>query len=99
MPLPKVEEARQLDDEALEEAIAATRKRLFELRFQNATRQLKTGLHQFKHEKHRLAQLMTVRNERLLSMTETVAQTESLQTESLEAEVPEATTVIATEEE
>ncbi|NER82324.1 MAG: 50S ribosomal protein L29 [Leptolyngbya sp. SIO1D8] len=67
MALPKVEEARQLDDEALEEQIVVTKRRLFELRFQKATRQLESGLHQFKHERHRLAQLMTVRRERLLA--------------------------------
>lgn len=64
MPLPKISEARDLDDQALETAIADTRKRLFDLRFQQATRQLEGGLHQFKHERHRLAQLMTVLRER-----------------------------------
>ncbi|MBE7386100.1 MAG: 50S ribosomal protein L29 [Leptolyngbya sp. SIO1E4] len=71
MALPKVEEARQLDDQALEAEIVATKRRLFELRFQRATRQLESGFHQFKHERHRLAQLMTVRRERLLSAAET----------------------------
>lgn len=67
MALPKIEEARQLDDQALEDAIVATKRRLFELRFQKATRQLEKGDHQFKHERHRLAQLMTVQRERALS--------------------------------
>ncbi|MEM9119061.1 MAG: 50S ribosomal protein L29 [Cyanobacteria bacterium P01_F01_bin.56] len=66
MVLPKVQEARELDDQALEQAIADTRRKLFDLRFQQATRQLQTGLHQFKHERHRLAQLMTVLRERQL---------------------------------
>ncbi|MDB9525881.1 50S ribosomal protein L29 [Oscillatoria sp. CS-180] len=67
MALPKIQEARELDDQALEAAIIDTRKRLFDLRFQQATRQLESGLHQFKHERHRLAQLMTVLRERELS--------------------------------
>ena len=68
MALPKVREARELDDQALEQAIADTRRKLFDLRFQQATRQLQTGLHQFKHERHRLAQLMTVLRERQLAV-------------------------------
>lgn len=66
MALPKIAEARELDDQALEAAIIDTRKRLFNLRFQQATRQLEGGLHQFKHERHRLSQLMTVMRERQL---------------------------------
>ncbi|MEM0979373.1 MAG: 50S ribosomal protein L29 [Cyanobacteria bacterium P01_H01_bin.58] len=67
MALPKIQEARELDDQALDEAIVTTKRRLFELRFQKATRQIETGFHQFKHERHRLSQLMTVRRERQLS--------------------------------
>lgn len=70
MAMPKIQEARELDDQALDEAIVATKRRLFELRFQKATRQLETGFHQFKHERHRLSQLMTVRRERSLSEVE-----------------------------
>ena len=66
MALPKIQEARDLDDQALETAIVDTKRRLFDLRFQKATRQLQSGLHQFKHERHRLAQLMTVLRERQL---------------------------------
>ena len=67
MALPKIQEVRDLDNQALEQAIADTRRKLFDLRFQQATRQLQTGLHQFKHERHRLAQLMTVLRERQLA--------------------------------
>ena len=63
MALPKIEDARSLSDEELKEQIIATKKQLFELRFQKATRQLEKT-HQFKHERHRLAQLMTVERER-----------------------------------
>lgn len=72
MPLPKISEARDLDDQALETAIVDTRKRLFDLRFQQAIRQLEGGLHQFKHERHRLAQLMTVLRERQLAAPESL---------------------------
>ncbi|MEL6382025.1 MAG: 50S ribosomal protein L29 [Cyanobacteria bacterium J06626_18] len=76
MALPRVEEARQLDDQALDEAIVSTKRRLFELRFQKATRQLESGFHQFKHERHRLAQLMTVRRERLATVEVSAAKPE-----------------------
>jgi large subunit ribosomal protein L29 len=63
MPLPKISEARELSDEKLSEEILAVKKQLFQLRLQKATRQLEKP-HQFKHTKHRLAQLMTVETER-----------------------------------
>lgn len=66
MALPKIEDARSLSDDELQEQIVATKKQLFELRFQKATRQLETT-HQFKHERHRLAQLMTVERERSIA--------------------------------
>jgi large subunit ribosomal protein L29 len=66
MPLPKISDARKLGDEDLINEIVATKRRLFDLRFQKATRQLDKQVHQFKHERHRLAQLMTVQRERQL---------------------------------
>ncbi|MFB2975547.1 50S ribosomal protein L29 [Microseira sp. BLCC-F43] len=63
MPLPKIEDARKLSDEELAEQILAVKQQLFQLRLQKATRQLEKP-HQFKHAKHRLAQLMTVEGER-----------------------------------
>jgi large subunit ribosomal protein L29 len=66
MPLPKVEEIRDLDDQELNDRIVATKKELFQLRFQKATRQLEKP-HQFKHLRHRLAQLLTVERERQLA--------------------------------
>ncbi|GAB4212218.1 MAG: 50S ribosomal protein L29 [Synechococcales cyanobacterium] len=63
MPMPSITEARQLSDEALSSEILAVKKELFELRLQQATRQL-TKPHQIKLAKHRLAQLMTVEGER-----------------------------------
>ncbi|ASC74309.1 50S ribosomal protein L29 [Halomicronema hongdechloris C2206] len=67
MPLPSVEDARQLNDQELADAIVATKRQLFDLRFQKATRQLEREVHQFKHTRHRLAQLMTVQRERQLA--------------------------------
>jgi large subunit ribosomal protein L29 len=66
MALPKIEEIRDLDDQALSERIIETKKELFQLRFQKATRQLEKP-HQFKHLRHRLAQLMTVERQRQLA--------------------------------
>lgn len=63
MAFPKIEEARNLTDEELAEQILATKRQLFELRFQQATRRLEQP-HQFKHLRHRLAQLITVEQER-----------------------------------
>lgn len=67
MALPKIEDARKLSDEELAEEILATKRRLFELRFQQATRRLEKP-HEFKHSKHRLGQLMTVERERQLAL-------------------------------
>lgn len=66
MPLPKIEEARTLSDTELNDEIVNVKKQLFELRLQQATRRLEKP-HQFKHAKHRLAQLMTVESERKLA--------------------------------
>lgn len=63
MPLTKISEARELSDEKLVEEIIAVKKQLFQLRLQKATRQLEKP-HQFKHARHRLAQLLTVETER-----------------------------------
>ncbi|MBV8882667.1 MAG: 50S ribosomal protein L29 [Chroococcidiopsidaceae cyanobacterium CP_BM_RX_35] len=67
MALPKIEEARDLSDAELDEQILAIKRQLFQLRLQKATRQLDKP-HQFKHAKHRLAQLLTVEHERKQSV-------------------------------
>jgi large subunit ribosomal protein L29 len=75
MALPKIDEARSLSDDELLEAIVETKRNLFQLRFKKATRQLDKEVHQFKHTRHRLAQLMTVQRERQLAdATESVSQ-------------------------
>lgn len=71
MPFPKIEEARSLSDEELGQEILAVKRQLFELRLQQATRRLEKT-HQFKHTRHRLAQLITVEAERKRSSTQEV---------------------------
>jgi large subunit ribosomal protein L29 len=66
MPLPKVDEIKDLSDQELSDQITAVKKELFQLRFQKATRQLDKP-HQFKHKRHRLAQLMTIERQRQLA--------------------------------
>ena len=65
MPLPKIEDARKLSEQELADEIVATKKRLFELRLQKATGRLEKT-HEFKHNRHRLAQLLTVEREKQL---------------------------------
>lgn len=66
MALPKVEDARKLNDQELADEIVAVKRQLFELRLQRATRQL-DKTHEFKHKRHKLAQLLTVERERQLA--------------------------------
>ncbi len=66
MALSKISDIRDLDNDDLQNQIIETKKHLFDLRFQKATRQLEKT-HQFKHARHRLAQLLTVERERELS--------------------------------
>ncbi|MFN3927077.1 MAG: 50S ribosomal protein L29 [Pseudanabaenaceae cyanobacterium] len=70
MALPKISEARALSDSELAAAIVAQKKLLFTLRFKLATRQ-PVKPHEFRHAKHRLAQLLTVERERQLQTKET----------------------------
>lgn len=64
MPLSKASEVRELTDQEIGDEILSVKKQLFDLRFQKGTRRLEQP-HQFKHLRHRLAQLMTVEQERL----------------------------------
>lgn len=68
MALPKISEARELSDQELSDQIVAVKKQLFQLRLQKATRQLEKP-HQFRHAKHRLAQLLSVEHERKRAAT------------------------------
>ena len=65
MALPNIADARKLSDEELVSEILATKQRLFQLRFQQGTRRPEKP-HEFKHARHRLAQLLTVERQRQL---------------------------------
>ncbi len=64
MALSKASELRTLSDEDITTEIAKIKRDLFDLRFKKATRQMETGFHEFRHTRRKLAQLMTIENER-----------------------------------
>lgn len=64
MSLPKITEILSLEQEQLEKEIIAAKKQLFDLRLRQATRQ-SFKPHSFRHTKHRLGQLLTVKRQRL----------------------------------
>ena len=68
MALPKIAEVRKMSDEDIADAILGAKKKLFELRLQQATRRLEKT-HEFKHTRHRLGQLLTVERERQLAQS------------------------------
>jgi large subunit ribosomal protein L29 len=63
MARPEITDVRQLAASELDERIQATRRELFDLRFQQATRRLEHP-HRFKAARIKLAHLLTVRNAR-----------------------------------
>ena len=63
MARPSMAEVRKLTDGDLSERISATRRELFDLRFQQATRRLENP-HRFKEARIKLAHLLTVQQER-----------------------------------
>ena len=63
MALPKVADARKLNDEELTQEIVNAKKKLFQLRLEQTTGRLEKP-HLFKHTKHWIAQLLTVQGER-----------------------------------
>jgi large subunit ribosomal protein L29 len=67
MALAKASELRALSDEEIAAEIAKVKRDLFDLRFKKATRQMETGFHEFRHNRRRLAQLMTIERERQLA--------------------------------
>ena len=66
MASAKPAELRNLSDSDITEKIDGIRRELFDLRFQQATRQL-NNTHRFKEARTTLAQLLTVQKERLRS--------------------------------
>ena len=83
MPLPKIEDARNLSDQELADAILAAKRELFDLRMQQATRRLEKP-HLFKHTRHRISQLMTVERERQLAAVAEPSATEVSQPDAQE---------------
>ncbi len=63
MPRSQTAEVRKLTDADITKQIDEIRRELFDLRFQRATRQL-TNTHRFKEARIKLAQLLTVQQER-----------------------------------
>ncbi|MEI6031130.1 MAG: 50S ribosomal protein L29 [Synechococcaceae cyanobacterium ELA739] len=63
MARPDIAEVRTLTDSELTEKIDGTRRELFELRFQQATRRLEHP-HRFKEARIKLAHLLSVQKER-----------------------------------
>jgi large subunit ribosomal protein L29 len=63
MARPAIAEVRKLTDSDLSERITATRRELFDLRFQQATRRLENP-HRFKEARIKLAHLLSVQQER-----------------------------------
>ena len=63
MARPNASKLRQLSDADINDQIDGLRRELFELRFQQATRQL-GNTHRFKESRIKLAQLLTVQSER-----------------------------------
>jgi large subunit ribosomal protein L29 len=64
----EMSDVRKLSDVDISEQINGIRRELFDLRFKQATRQLEQP-HRFKEARRRLAQLLTVRQQRLQSNT------------------------------
>jgi large subunit ribosomal protein L29 len=63
MANPSIADVRKLNDGEITAQIDATRRELFTLRFEQATRRLETP-HRFKQARLKLAHLLTVQTER-----------------------------------
>ncbi len=68
MTKPDKNELQNLSDDDITKQIDESRRQLFDLRFQRATRQL-TQTHLFKDARVKLAQLLTIQHERSRSKT------------------------------
>jgi len=66
MPFPKIGEVRELNDQELAAEIVKVKRELFDLRILKATGRMEKP-HLFKHNRHRLAQLLTIEKERKLA--------------------------------
>ena len=68
MARPNIADVRKLSGDQINEQVNATRRELFELRFQQATRRLENP-HRFKEARIKLAHLKTVQLEQQRSAT------------------------------
>ncbi|ERN42223.1 ribosomal protein L29 [Rubidibacter lacunae KORDI 51-2] len=75
MAFPNIAEVREWDDAAIAQAIVDIKRQLFQLRLEQAKGELEQP-HQFKHARHRLAQLLTVEHERQLAQAATGSEAE-----------------------
>ncbi len=64
MALSKASDLRELSEAEVTAEIAKIKRDLFDLRFKKATRQIESGFHEFRHNRRKLAQLMTIESER-----------------------------------
>nr|YP_063599.1 ribosomal protein L29 [Gracilaria tenuistipitata var. liui]Q6B8W1.1 RecName: Full=Large ribosomal subunit protein uL29c; AltName: Full=50S ribosomal protein L29, chloroplastic [Gracilaria tenuistipitata var. liui]AAT79674.1 50S ribosomal protein L29 [Gracilaria tenuistipitata var. liui] len=62
MPLPKIQDIQDFTDKEIEEKIIKLKKEIFDLKLKQATRQ-NVRSHLFKHKKHQLAQLLTIKKD------------------------------------
>ena len=69
MARPNIADVRKLSGDQINEQVNATRRELFELRFQQATRRLENP-HRFKEARIKLAHLFTVQQEQKRSATQ-----------------------------
>nr|YP_009327043.1 50S ribosomal protein L29 [Pleurocladia lacustris]ANS57633.1 50S ribosomal protein L29 [Pleurocladia lacustris]ANS57777.1 50S ribosomal protein L29 [Pleurocladia lacustris] len=66
MSLPKINEIIMLSQSELEDEILNVKKELFKLRLRRGTKQKQFfKSHQFKHSKHRLAQLLMIQKSKI----------------------------------
>jgi large subunit ribosomal protein L29 len=63
MAFPKISDVRALSDQEISDEILAVKRRLLDFRLQKATGRAPKPS-EFKHAKHRLAQLLTIERER-----------------------------------
>nr|BDA98301.1 ribosomal protein L29 [Rhodomonas sp. NIES-1006] len=63
MTLSNFQELKEFDDNKIQDIIVESKKELFNLRLQKATRQ-SFKAHEFKHLKRKVAQLMTLQSQR-----------------------------------
>jgi large subunit ribosomal protein L29 len=75
MPLSRYKDIQNLSDEAIAEEILANKRKLFELRLQQATRRLEKP-HEFRHLRRRIAQLLTLERERQMQGKTELSSTE-----------------------